>query len=116
MLDLEPGIHLEEIESPIGVHDELDRAGGIVADRLCQRDRLAAHLGAERRVDRRRRRLLDDLLVAPLDRAFALAEMDDVAVLVAEHLDFDMARRLDEALDQDAVVAEGGARLGLRRS
>ena len=59
-----------------------------------------------------RRRLLDDLLVAALDRAFALAQVDDVAVLVAEHLDLDVARVLDELLDEDAVVAE--ARLGLR--
>ena len=38
--------------------------------------------------------------------------MDDIAVLVAQHLDFDVARILDEALDEDAVVAEGGTRFG----
>jgi hypothetical protein len=43
-----------------------------------------------------RGRLLDDLLVAPLDRAFALAEIDRVAVAVGEHLDLDMARLGDE--------------------
>ena len=59
-------------------------------------------------------RLLDDLLVAALDRAFALAEIDHVAVLVAEHLDLDVARIGDELLDEDPVVAEGGCgfRLG----
>jgi hypothetical protein len=56
----------------------------------------------------------NDLLVAALDRAFAFAEIDDVAVLVAEHLDFDVARIDDELLDEDAVVAEGRLRLGLR--
>jgi hypothetical protein len=30
-------------------------------------------------------------LVTALDRAFALAEMDKIAVLVAQHLDFDVA-------------------------
>jgi hypothetical protein len=39
--------------------------------------------------------------------------MNDVAVLVAEHLDLDMARIDDEFLDEDAIVAEGGFRLGL---
>ena len=112
MFDLQAGIHLEEVEMPVGAQDELDGAGGIVADSFGQRDRLRAHLGAQRRIDRGRRRLLDDLLVAPLDGAFALAEMDDGAVAVAEHLDFHMARILDELLDEDAVVAEGGARLG----
>jgi len=32
--------------------------------------------------------------------------MDDVAVLVAEDLDLDMARIDDEFLDEDAVVTE----------
>jgi hypothetical protein len=64
---------------------------------------------AGRLVEERRRGLLDDLLVAALDRAFALAEIDDVAVLVAQHLDLDVARIGDELLDEDAVVAEGGA-------
>ena len=40
--------------------------------------------------------------------------MDDVAVLVAEHLDFDMARIVDEFLDEHPVVAEGGFRLRAR--
>ena len=112
MLDLKPRVHLEEIEIAVLVDDELDRAGGVVADGLGQRDGLRAHRRAGLGVDERARRLLDHLLIAALDRAFALAEMDDVAVLVAEHLNLDMARLLDIFLDEHAVVAE--ARLGLR--
>jgi hypothetical protein len=37
--------------------------------------------------------------------------IDHVAVLVAEHLDLDVARIGDELLDEDAVVTEGGSRL-----
>jgi hypothetical protein len=37
--------------------------------------------------------------------------MNDIAVLVAEHLDFDMARFDDELFDEYAVVAERGFRL-----
>jgi hypothetical protein len=62
-----------------------------------------------------RGRFLHHLLVAPLDRAFALAQIDDVAVLVAEQLDLDMARALDELLDEHAVVAEAGQPLALGR-
>ena len=43
-------------------------------------------------VDRGRGRLLDQLLVAALHRAVALAEMDHVAVRVAEDLHLDVAR------------------------
>src|SRR5262249_8334322 len=89
MLDLQPRVHLEEIEARVLADDELDGAGGIVTDRLGQRDRLRTHGGAGRRVDQRRRGFLDDLLVAALDRAFALAEMNNVAVPVADHLDLD---------------------------
>ena len=114
MLDLEPRVHLEEIEAAILPGDEFHRAGAVVADRLGERHRLLAHLGARLRVEQRARRFLDDLLVAALDRAFALAEMDHVAVLVAQHLDFDVARIGDELLDEHAIVAEARFRLRAR--
>ena len=42
-----------------------------------------------------------------LHRALAFAEVNQVAVLVAEHLDFDVARVLDQLLDVNAAVAKG---------
>ena len=57
-------------------------------------------------VDRRRGGLLDDLLVAALDRAVALAEVDDVAVAVGEDLDLDVARVGQVALEVDRRVGE----------
>ena len=47
---------------------------------------------AKRRRHDRRRRFLDDLLMAPLDRAFALDKRDHGAVLVAEQLHLDVTR------------------------
>ncbi len=47
----------------------------------------------------------------PLDRALALAEGDDRTLAVGEQLDLDMARPLDVALEEDAVVAERRLRL-----
>ena len=49
--------------------------------------------------------------MAALDRALALAQIYRVAVLVGDDLDFDVARVLDEFLDEHTVVAERG--LGL---
>ena len=63
---------------------------------------------------RRRRRFLDQLLVPPLDAAFALAEDLDVAVLVRQHLELDVPRRADELLQVDVRRAERRARFGLR--
>jgi hypothetical protein len=59
-------------------------------------------------------RLLDDFLVAALHRAVALAQVDDVAEIIGEHLELNVARPLQKLLHVDLVVAEGGARFGLR--
>ena len=77
------------------VADRRGSVGGDLADPL-------PHLG----VDVRPRRLLDHLLVAPLDRAVALAEVDHVAVGVGQHLDLDVARVLQIPLHVHAVVGE----------
>src|SRR5207302_4713557 len=74
-----------------------------------------AHRGSQRFVDRRRRGFLEHLLVAPLNRALALAERDDVPVCVAEQLDLHVAGTLQIALAEDAVVPEGRLRLAACR-
>ena len=52
--------------------------------------------------------------MAALDRAVALAERDDRARGVGEQLDLDVARPLDVALAEHAIVPERGRRLPLR--
>ena len=80
MLDLDARVHLDEVELAVLV-EELERAGAAVVDCAAGLDAALAHrAGAAWRVMPGRRRLLDDLLVAPLHRAVALAEADDVAV------------------------------------
>ncbi len=79
---------------------------------------------AQSRVQPGRRAFLDQLLEAALDRAFALAQVDDVPVAVAEHLHFDVARPFDETFGKQAAVAEvalalaagGGNGIGQGRS
>ena len=88
----------------------------VVVDGAGQLDRRRAELLAQRGVDRRRRRLLDELLVAPLDRALPLAEVHDVAVLVGHHLDLDVAGRGQPPLGEHGRVAERGGGLSSSRS
>ena len=59
------------------------------------------------------RRDLDELLIAPLDGAFALPQMAHAAGAVADDLHLDMARARHQLLDVNVAVAEGAARLGL---
>jgi hypothetical protein len=113
VLDLEPGVHLqeEEVARPVGVDDELDGAGAGVADGLGGIDGRAAHRRPRGGVQQRRRRLLDHLLVPALQAALALTEVDHVAVGVAEDLHLDVPGVADVPLDQQGVVAERAARL-----
>ncbi len=50
--------------------------------------------------------LLDNLLVAALDRTLALTKVDQVAGGITEHLDFDVARLLQQAFKEDGGVSE----------
>ena len=112
MLDLDARIDLDEVEiAAVEVVEELDRAGVAVARGAAQAHGVVGQFGAPRLVEIGRRRALDDLLVAPLDRAVALEEVHQVAVPVADDLDLDVARPAHQLLQEDLVVAEGG--LGL---
>src|ERR1700722_18925274 len=116
MLDLEPRVHLDEPErvgtQPFGaVGNELDRAGTDITDRARRLDGGRAHPRAQLRCHAGGRRFFDYLLVAPLQRAVALADMNDIAVAVGEHLDFDVARRGNVFLEQDTARTERRCRL-----
>ncbi len=108
VLHLEPGVHLheEELLRPVAAHDELHRPGPDVADRAGRLDRGGAHGAALRFIQQRRGRLLDDLLVPPLQRALALAQVDGVPVGVGQDLDLDVPGVGHQPLDQQRVVPE----------
>src|SRR5205823_13337737 len=92
MLDLQPRVHLEEIERAVLIEEELDRARAGVAGRLRDRLRRRGDAPPQRRRDRKRAGFLHDLLVAALDGTLALDERHDRAVAIAEQLDLDMTR------------------------
>ena len=113
MLDLQPRVHLEEVE-----RRRRRRAGTRSCRRWCSRPswpprrRPTPSPGAAPASTAMRRRLLDHLLVPPLDRALALDERHDGAEAIAEQLDLDVTRTRQPALEVHARVAERGA--GLR--
>src|SRR6185312_1793518 len=104
----------EEVLPVLG-EQALDRPRRDVARRARRLDADAADARAQLLVDGGGRRLLDELLVAPLDRAVALAEMDDVAVRVGEDLHLDVARVFEVALDVHRRVGEVRLALATRR-
>ncbi len=103
----------EEVLAGLGRDEELDGPGVDVVRGARQLDRVREDLLSQRFVEPRRRRHLDDLLVAELHRAVALVEVDHVAVRVGEDLHLDVSRPSDEPLDEHRAVAEGRLRLAL---
>ena len=105
VLHLHARVHLEE-EVLAVLEQPLDRAGGAVADGARGVGADLADSLAQLRVDRGRGGLLDQLLVAALDRAVALEQVDHVVLAVGEHLHLHVARVGQVALDVDGRVGE----------
>ena len=114
MLDLEAGVHLDEMESAVVLHEEFHRARADIADGLCKPDRRRAHFRAQRVRQAGRRRFLDHFLVPALDRAVPVEQMQHSAMRVGQHLHLDMAGTGDIALQQQRAVAEGRGGFALR--
>ena len=115
VLDLQPGVDLEEADGAVRRDQELARPGADVA-RLAE-DRLGRRVEAVQLVggEERRRGLLDQLLVPPLQRAVPGRDDHDVAVGVGQALGLDVPRPVQVALDEALAAAEGGDRLAGRR-
>ena len=108
MLDLQARVHLEEVPGAVGGEQALDRArrrcsptalaalDGDRADALAQLGATTAGEGVSSMSFWCRRWM----------RAVALAEVDDVAVVVGQHLHLDVAGVVQVALEVDRVVGE----------
>jgi len=95
----------------VSIDEELEGTDILIAGSHYRPDRAVAEVGAGDIGQRRRGRLLEDLLVAALDRAVTLAEMDAVPVAVDCHLHLDVTIVLEPLLEVQRIVAERGLRL-----
>ena len=114
VLDLQARVHFHEEEFHLlGVRvaaglldDEFHRACAHVLHRTRCGHRRLAHARAQLGCHAGRRGFFQHLLVAALHRAIALEKVHVVALGVAKHLDFDVARALHIFFDQHGVVAK----------
>ena len=111
VLDLQAGVHLEERDGAVLADEELAGAGADVADLLEDRLRRLVERAVLLLGEERRGRLLDELLVAALQRAVAGRHDHDVAVLVGEALGLDVAGLVEVLLDEALAAAERRDRL-----
>ena len=115
MLHLQTGVHFHEVEILGLVDQELDRARADITHGLRRLDGRLRHGGAHFVAQARRRRFLDDLLMAALHRAIAVEQADGLSVRVRKDLHFHVASLGKVAFHQQPIVSEGGARQTLRR-
>ena len=107
MFDLNTRIDLDEIELiGIGIHQEFDRAGMGVIDRLAQFDGRRADGLTLTLAQIRRRRPFNHFLIASLNRTIALEQMQQVAMLITQQLHLDVARIAHQLFDIDLVIAK----------
>jgi hypothetical protein len=106
VLDLQAGVHLEEVELAVRPDEELARPGADVTAGTRRGDGDLAHALAHVGVDERARALLENLLVATLNTALALANEHTVPMRIGEDLDLDVMRPEHVLLEVDGVVAE----------
>jgi hypothetical protein len=115
MLDLEPGVDLEEgRETGRGLVEELDGAGTAVGGRAGQGRGCGPQVGVLLGGQGRGGRLLQDLLVAALQRAVARPGGPHRTLPVGEDLDLDVSRPGQHALQEHGLVPEGRTGLGAR--
>ena len=113
VLDLNARVHLNKVVVAGLVHQKLDRARGHIAHMPRDFDCVRIQAGPQLLGYAPRGRKLDHLLVAALERAVALEQMDDIAVLVTQHLHLDVLGLDEELLNKDILVAERLLRLAL---
>lgn len=115
MLHLDTRIHFDKIMAAVLVHEELHGTRTAVIDVFCQFDRIIAHRLSLFLGNRQSRRKFHNLLMTALNRTVSLVEMHDIAVLIAQHLNFDMFRLFQILLDKDIIDAESFSRFALLR-
>ena len=87
MFDLDAWIDLEEVEIPVGVTKEFEGRQALVAHRFCSGAHQRSDFGAL--LIGQPRAFFDQFLVAALNGAEALAEVDGL-LAVGQHLEFDV--------------------------
>ena len=105
MLDLDARVDLHERHRAVVGDEEFHSSGAHVAGFPTDRDGGPLEVFGDGIGQERCRCLLDQLLVAALQRAVACVDRLDVAVRVGEDLHFDVARPVEKSLEEAVAVA-----------
>ena len=106
VFNLDPGIHLQEIEIKLFIHQKLNGSCVGISNLFPDLYSRFAHFFPNFRSEGGGGRLFDDLLVPSLDGTFTLKQMDDIAVLVGQDLDLNMTRLLQILFDVNGLISK----------
>ena len=113
MLHLNPGVHLHKVEmTPIGVQQELHRAGAFVAHCPGSPYGSLSHFRPQLRGQAPGRSLLQKLLISPLHRAVPVSQRDDIPVAVCQYLHLNVPGPEDQLFQIHFSIAKAGHRFG----
>ena len=103
---LQACIHLQEIEPHLVVQEKFHGPSAHVVAAFGDFDRALPHGLAQLRCEYGGRRFFHHFLVPALNAAFPFEKVHDVAVLVCQNLNFNVARRSDKSLDEHGSVSK----------
>ncbi|CAI8718363.1 hypothetical protein EMIT0158MI4_110064 [Burkholderia ambifaria] len=108
MLDLDAGVHLDEIETSTRVDEILNGACTVVSNCLCDIQRRKVQALANMVVQIWCRRFLDQFLTTPLDAALPVAQVYYPPMLVRNYLNLNVPNLFaKKSLDVYLVASEG---------
>ena len=114
VLHLDAGVHLHKIKvSPVRVQQKFHRTRVLIVHRLGGPDGGGSHLCPQFRGEAPGGGLLDQLLVAALDRAVPVPQVDHISLTVSQDLELNVAGPQDQLFQIHLVVAEAGPGLRL---
>ena len=106
MLHLQAGVHFQKVKTLVLADHKFDCARALVLHRLSQQHGLLAHGFARGLADERTGRLFNHFLVAALNRALTLVQVNHVAMAVTDQLNLNMAWLFNEFFNEDTVVTK----------
>src|ERR1041385_1144747 len=107
MLDLNSGIHLDEVKAFVPINQKFNCAHILVAHSFRQFNRCIPQFLAQTGIHDWRWAFLDHFLIASLDRTIALTQMDNATMFVGNNLELDVAWIDDQLLNVERTIAKG---------
>ena len=106
---LDSGIHFHEIEvSAVAIQQELHCTGPFVAHCTGSIDSGSAHLLAQCGGEASGGGFFDELLIAPLNRAVSVTQVDDIALPVSQDLELNVPGIEDQLFQIQVITLETG--------